>query len=123
MQPYYTIIPLYFAGTTIYPHANKVKLSYFQYYFINYLQSTSLIDTFEIVTVLLHTVDLPTATLFLQLIQPINSLPLVFLCVFLLISKTITLFLIIFRNWETFTVNFAVDTEQPLAMSGSAETG
>jgi len=24
-------------------------------------------------------------------------------------------------NWETFTVNFAVDTERPLAMSGSAE--
>ena len=32
-----------------------------------------------------------------------------------------TLFLIIFRNRETFTVNFAVDTVQPLAMSGSAE--
>ena len=30
---------------------------------------------------------------------------------FLPISETVTLFLIIFRNWETFTVNFAVDTE------------
>ena len=30
---------------------------------------------------------------------------------FLLISETVTLFLIIFRNWETFTVNFAVNTE------------
>ena len=40
---------------------------------------------------------------------------------FLLISETVTLFLVIFRNWETFTVNFAVGTEQPLAMSGSAE--
>ena len=69
---------------------------------MNYLQSTSLIDAFKIVTVLLHTVDPPTATLFLQLIQQIN------------------LFLIIFRNWETFTVNFAVETEQPLTMSGSA---
>jgi len=39
----------------------------------------------------------------------------------LLISETVTLFLIMFRNWETFTVNFAVDTEQPLTMSGSAE--
>jgi len=90
-------------------------------YFVNYLQSTSLIDAFEIVTV--HTFDPPTATLFLQLIQLINSLPLVFLVFFLLlvISETVTLFLIIFCNWETFTVNFAVDTEQPLTMSGSAE--
>jgi len=88
---------------------------------VNYLQSTSPIDAFEIVTVLLHTVDPPTATLFLQLIQLINSLPLVFFCVFLLISETVTLFLIIFRNWETFTVNFAVDTGQPLTMSGLAE--
>ena len=46
----------------------------------NNLQSTSLIDAFEIVTV--HTVDPSTATLFLQLIQLINSLPLVFFCVF-----------------------------------------
>ena len=46
-----------------------------------------------------------------------------FLMFFLLISETVTLFLIIFRNWETFTMNFAVDTEQPLAMSGSAGLG
>ena len=90
-----------------------MKPLYFPCYFVKYLQSTSLIDAFEIVTVLLHTVevDLPTATLFLQLIQLINSLPLVFLCIFLLISESVTLFLIMFRNWETFTVNFAVDTE------------
>jgi len=60
-QPYHTIIPPYF---------------------VNYLQSTSPIDAFEIVTILLLTVDPPTATLFLQLIQLINSLPLVFFCVF-----------------------------------------
>jgi len=80
---------------------NKVKLWYFECYFVNYLQSTFLINAFEIVTVLLHTV--------------------VFFCVFLLISDTVTLFLIIFGNWETFTVNFGVDTEQPLAISGSSE--
>jgi len=40
---------------------------------------------------------------------------------FLLISETVTLFLIIFRNWETFTVNLAVDTEQQLTLSASTE--
>ena len=40
---------------------------------------------------------------------------------FLLISETVPLFLIIFRNWETFTVKFAVDTEQPLTMNGYGE--
>ena len=61
-QPYHTIIPPYF---------------------VNYLQSTSFIDTFEIITVLLHIVDPPTTTLFLQLIPLINSLPrLFFLCFF-----------------------------------------
>jgi len=107
--------------STVNPQANKVKLLHFQCYFVNNLQSTSLIDAFKIVTVLLPIFDPPTATLFLQLIQLINSLPLVFFCVFLLISETFTLFLIMFHNWETFTMNFAVDTEQPLAMSGSAE--
>ena len=95
-----------------------MKLLYFQCYFVNYLQSTSLINAFEIVTVLLHTADPPTATLFLQLTQLIDTLPLVFFCIFLATSETVTLFLIIFRNWETFTVNFAVHTEQLLAMSG-----
>jgi len=42
-----------------------------------YLQSASLIDAFEIVTVLLHTVDSSMATVVLHLIQLINSLPLV----------------------------------------------
>jgi len=39
----------------------------------------------------------------------------------LLLNETVTLFLIIFRDRETFTVNFAVNAEQPLTMSWSGE--
>jgi len=41
-------------------------------YVVNYLQSTSRIDPFAIVTVLMHTVDQLTAIPFLHLIQLIN---------------------------------------------------
>ena len=70
-QPYPTIIPSYFAspaGTTLNLQANKAKV-YFQY-FSNYSQSTSHIDTFEIVIILLGTVDPPQQ----QLFSTINSI-------------------------------------------------
>jgi len=55
------------------------------------------------------------------MIQLINSVPLVDFCVSFGNKRNLTLFLIIFRNWKTFTGNFALNTEQPLTMSGSAE--
>ena len=41
--------------------------------------------------------------------------------VLLLIGETVTFILFIVCNWETFTLNFAGNTERPLTMSGSAE--
>jgi len=47
------------AETTLSLPANKAKLLYFRYCFVNYVQSTPRFDTFQIVIILLHTVYPP----------------------------------------------------------------